>query len=207
MINYLEYLIENLNMPLAFAIGIVVAFVAMQLIGELLEFKGKVVPEFLKIRKHFARKKKERETIEEVQKLLEEVNAHYSSDCISKRNDWMKWVNDRVVVYDNSLVEISDKLEAVSKAVNNNTKMAEELFVQSCRDRILDFANKVASDDSVVSREEFNRIFKVHEQYEDFLERHSMTNGEINVAYRIIAESYESHMKHHSFTENIRGYE
>ena len=198
---------EHLNMPIAFAIGIVVAFVAMQLVGELLEFKGKVVPEFLKIRKRFERKKKERETIEEVQKLLGEMNAHYSADNIAKRDDWIKWVNDRAEVYDKSLVEISDKLEAVSKAVNNNTKMAEELFVQSCRDRILDFANKVASENSIVSREEFNRIFKVHEQYEDFLEAHNMTNGEINVAYRIITESYQNHMKHHSFTENIRGYE
>lgn len=207
MIKYLEYLMENINMPLAVAVAIIVAFVVMQVIGELLEFKGKAVPEFVKIRKHFARKKQDRETITEVQKLLSEMNAHYSADNITKRDDWIKWVNDRADVYDKSLVEISEKLEEVGKAVKNNTRMAEELFVQSSRDRILDFAGKVASECSIVSREEFNRIFKVHKQYEDFLEAHDMTNGEIDVAYRIIVESYEEHIKQHSFAENVRGYE
>jgi len=56
------------------------------------------------------------------------------------------------------------------------------------------------------SREEYNRIFKVHDKYEKFLENRNMTNGEIDVAHRIIMESYENHMKNHSFIEDKRGY-
>lgn len=80
------------------------------------------------------------------------------------------------------------------------------MFIQSSRDRIIDFATKVADEKVPVSREEFNRIFKVYGKYEKFLEDHKMTNGEIDIAYRIIKELYEQHMRNHSFIEDIRGY-
>ena len=53
MINYIEYL----DVPVTLGLIIIGAFLIMQVIGEILEFKGKVVPEFIKIRKYFARKK------------------------------------------------------------------------------------------------------------------------------------------------------
>ena len=209
MLNYIEYL----NMPAKLAFIIVGLFLFMQIIGEILEFMGKVVPEFLKIRKYFKRKKAERnetmQTLKEVKQLLDDVNAHYSSDNIAKRDSWMQWVNDRAVVYDKSICEIgeiSKNLTSVTQALKDCTKMTEEMFVQNSRDRIIDFAAKVINEDSVVSREEFNRIFKVHEKYEKFLDEHEMTNGEVDIAYRIIKESYEQHMKNHSFIEDVRGY-
>ena len=207
MLGYLEYL----NVPTKIGISIVLLFLVTQVIGELIEFKGKFVPEVFKVRKYFSRKKREREetaqTLREVKQLLEDVNAHYSADNIAKRDDWMNWVNSRAVAYDNFIVEISDKFSNVTEALNNNTRMTEEMFIQSSRDRIIDFATKVGNEDSVVSREEFCRIFKVYDSYENFLEERDMTNGEIDIAYRIIRESYEKHMKNHSFIENKRGYD
>lgn len=207
MLGYIEYL----NVPTKIALVIVAAFFVMQIIGESLEFKGKVVPEFLKIRKYFKRKKTEKidaaQTLKEVKQLLNDVNRHYSADNITKRDDWMKWVNDRVVVYDNSIVEIGEKLSDVTQALKDNTKMTEEMFIQNSRDRIIDFATKSGSENAVVSREEFNRIFKVYDKYEDFLEERGLTNGEIDIAHQIIKESYEKHMRQHSFVEDIRGYD
>lgn len=206
MIGYLEYL----DVPVKVCIAIVGLFLVMQIIGELLEFKGKVVPEYLKVRKYFARRKKEKaetaKTLQEVRQLLGDVNTHYSADNITKRDSWMKWVNDRAEVYDKSIIEISKNLADVTLALQDNTKMTEEMFVQSCRDRIIDFAAKVADENTPVSREEFNRIFKIHTKYEKFLDEHNMTNGETDIAFRIINESYEKHMKNHSFIEDIRGY-
>ena len=206
MINYIEYL----GLPVTVGIVIIGIVLVMQLAGEILEFKGKVVPEFMKVRKIFSRRKKERketaQTLREVQKLLGEVNAHYSEDNISKRNAWMEWVNERAKVYDESIVEISKNLSDVTQALKDNTKLTEEMFIQSSRDRIIDFATKVANESAPVSREEFNRIFKVYDKYEKYLEDHKMTNGEIDIAYRIIKESYENHMRGHSFIEDIRGY-
>lgn len=206
MLGYIQYL----NLPSKIAIIIVGALLVMQLIGELLELKGKVVPEFMKVRKYFQRKNAEKEAtaklLREVQQLLSDVNIHYSDDNIAKRDKWMCWVNDRAAVYDDSIVTISQNLADVTSALQDNTKMTEEMFVQSSRDRIIDFATKVSNENSMVSREEFNRIFKVYDRYEKFLEDRHLTNGEIDINYRIIKDSYENHTKNRSFIEDVRGY-
>lgn len=206
MLDFLEYL----NVPAKIALGFVVVFFVMQVIGELLEFKGKVVPEFLKIRKYFARKKQEKaeaaQTWKDVKRLLNDVDKHYSADNIAKRDSWMTWVNDRAGVYDASIDKLQDALGEVIHALKDNTKMTEEMFVQSSRDRIIDFATKVENKNAMVSREEFNRIFKVYDKYEAFLKEHQMTNGEIDINYQIIKESYEDHVRNHTFIEDVRGY-
>lgn len=206
MINYIEYL----GIPLKIAIVLVAIFFAMQAIGEFLEFKGKVVPEFFKIRKWFTRRKREKaeatQTLKDVQVLLNDVNGHYSADNIAKRDGWMKWVNVRAEVYDESIKQLREALTEVMQALKDNTKLTEEMFIQSSRDRIIDFATKTSNENVMVSREEFNRIFKVYAKYEKYLEEHKMTNGEVDINYQIIKESYEQRLRDHAFTEDIRGY-
>lgn len=204
MISYVEYL----NIPVKVAIILIACFFVMQLIGEILEFKGKVVPEFFKIRKHFTRKKEERvrieNTLQDVKVLLQDVNARYSDDNIAKRNKWMHWVDSRAKAYDDAISSLKITLGDVTTALNANTRLTEEMFIQSSRDRIIDFSHRAADDAIPISREEFNRIFKVYDQYEKFLDVHGMTNGEINVVYDIIKESYKKRMESHSFIEDVR---
>lgn len=206
MINYIEYL----KLPASIGACIVGVLLVMQLIGSILDFKGKTVPAIMNIRKHFKKKKQEKieaaETLKAVKSLLNDVNAHYSADNIAKRDSWTKWVNDRAVTYDAFIKEISDKFVGVAEALKDNTKMTEEMFIQSSRDRIIDFATKVGDKDAMVSREEFNRIFKVYDKYEKFLEEHKLTNGEIDINYQIIKEAYEERLRNHAFIEDIRGY-
>ena len=206
MLGYIEYL----KLPATVA-GIIVGIILVaNLVGELLELKGKVVPEFMKIRKYFKRKREEKreqaETLKEVKKLLADVNGHYSADNISKRDAWMGWVNSRAEVYYNSIIEIKDNLALVTAALQDNSKLTEELFVQSSRDRIIDFGILVADGEKIVSREQFHRIFKVHEDYEKFLKKRGLTNGETDIAMRVINESYATHMREHTFLEDVRGY-
>lgn len=206
MIAYLEYLREHLNMPIKVGIIIILLFVITQIVGELLELKGKVVPEFIKIRKYFTRKNEEKvemkKTLQQVQTLLSDVNNHYSDDNIAKRNEWMQWVNDRATIYDASVAELT----ALKNSLASTNELVLDLYINSNRNRIIDFASKIVNEDVPVSREEFNRIFKTHREYEDVLEKHNKTNGEVDIAIRIIEESYESHMKNHSFIEDVRGY-
>lgn len=206
MLGYIEYL----KMPAAIA-GIIVGIIlAANLIGELLELKGKVVPEFMKIRKYCKRKRDEKkenaETLKAVKQLLADVNAHYSEDNISKRDAWINWVNSRADVYDKSIVEIKDNLALVTTALQDNSNLTEELFVQSSRDRIIDFGTLVADGEKIISREQFHRIFKVHEDYEKFLKKRGLKNGETDIAIRVIKESYAAHMREHTFLEDVRGY-
>ena len=202
MISYFEYL----NMPTKIGAIVILAFVIMQIIGELLEFKGKVVPEFVKIRKYFTRKKNEKsemkKTLEQVRTLLSDVNEHYSADNITKRNEWMQWVNDRAKVYDASVEELMSMKETLA----SNNELTLDLYININRNRIIDFASKIANENVAVSREEFNRIFKIYNEYEDILKKYGKTNGEVDIAIRIIKESYTCHMKNHSFIEDIRGY-
>lgn len=202
--------IEYLGVPTTIGIIVVGLLLVTQIIGELSELMGKTVPEILKIRKYFQRKRKEKEdetnTLKEVKQLLDDVNSHYSADNIAKRDQWMDWVNSRAETYDAFIKEISEKFADVAKALQDNTKITEEMFVQTSRDRIIDFATKVSNDDSVVSREEFNRIFKIYNKYESFCEEREIKNGEVDIAYKIITESYASRMKKHSFVEDSRGY-
>lgn len=206
MLNYIEYL----NIPVKIALVLVVIFFSMQIIGEFLEFKGKVVPEFFKIRKWFTRRKREKaeaaQTLKDVQVLLNDVNSHYSADNIAKRDGWMQLVNNRAEVYDESIKQLREALTEVMQALKDNTKLTEEMFIQSSRDRIIDFATKTSNENVMVSREEFDRIFKVYAKYEKYLEEHKMTNGEVDINYQIIKESYEQRLRDHAFTEDIRGY-
>lgn len=205
MVSFIEYL----KLPAAIGCVIVVVFMIMQIIGGILDFEGKAVPAVMNIRKHFAHKRQEKkeasETLRKVKVLLCEIGEHYSADNITKRDDWMRWVNERAEVYDDSIVAINEKLSDVADALKDNTKMTEEMFVQNSRDRIIDFATKVGNPDVPVSREEFNRIFKVYNKYEKFLEERNLTNGEIDIAIHIIKEAYEQHMKERTFLEDIRG--
>lgn len=212
MHNYIKYFAENVDsVPLKFVLILMVIFGVMQAIGEIMEFFGKVAPECLKIRKYIARKRAERDEttklLKDTKQLLSDVNSHYSPESIAKRNSWMSWVNARADVYDKSIVDINDTMLKITEALEANTKLTEEMFVQSSRDRIIDFAGKVVDEKTPVSREEFNRIFKVHTKYEDFLKEHGMTNGEVDIAYRMINESYEKHMRSRSFIEDMRGYD
>ncbi len=203
MINYVEYL----NIPTKIAIAVIGVFFILQIVGEILEFKGKVVPEFIKIRKCFIRKRQERqtmrdaiETLGEVKKLLNDVNVHYSKDNIKMRNDWMDNVNRRLEQNDEWIKEFDKKLDR-----NNHATL--DLLIDGKRNSIINFASTVVNEDTPVTREQFNRIFKMYEDYEQIIEKNGLTNGEVDIAYRIIEESYETHMRNHSFIEDIRGYD
>ena len=202
MLDYIEYL----NIPIKVAVTLIALFFIMQLIGEILEFKGKVVPEALKIRKYCARKKMERQTIQEVsvtladvKKSLDEMNQHYSTDNINMRNEWIRHVNDCLLRYDTTISEINTKLDK-----NNSDTLS--ILIDNKRNAIISFASVVIDEEKPVTKEQFNRIFKVYEEYEAMIAANGMTNGEVDIAIRIIRESYENHMRNHSFIEDIRAY-
>ena len=205
MISYIEYL----GIPAQIALIVIGILFIIQVIGELLEFKGKVVPEFMKIRKYFKRKKQERETLRnlpetlaEVKTLLNEVNQHYSQDNIAKRNKWMEWVNVRAEIYDASVSELTELKDALA----SNNELTLDLYINVNRNRIIDFARLVADDSVLTSREEFNRIYKINKEYHETLTKYGKENGEVEVAMRLIDEAYDYRMKNHAFIEDIRGY-
>jgi len=219
MLGYIEYL----NLPTKLAIGLVLAFFIMQGIGEFLEFKGKVVPEFVKVRKYFARKKKEREalgkvsdlldeyrqmadTIQKTNELLADFDQHYSKDNIAKRDKWIEEVNDHITSSDKKRAEQDKLMRELSNKLDKNNADTLSILIENKRNTIIDFSGRVADQSYPATREQFNRIFKMHKDYERIIEENDLTNGEVNIAMQIIQESYENHLRNHSFVEDIRGY-
>ena len=219
MVSFVEYL----GLPTAIGIGIICVFFVIQIIGELLEFKGKVVPEFAKIRKYFARKKKERhalakmivlldehnqmaETLTEVNRLLNDIDKHYSKDNIAMRDGWMKEVNEHISDSERRRKEQDSLMRELNEKLDKNNADTLSLLIDNKRNTIIDFASKVIDESYPVTKEQFNRIFKIYKEYEEIIEEHELTNGEVDIAIRIIQESYEQHMKNHTFIEDVRGY-
>lgn len=202
MIDY----VEHINIPTKVAIAVIALFFIMQLVGEFLEFKGKVVPEFVKIRKIFARRKKERlmmqkmeKTLDQVQLTLDDLNRHYSTDNIHMRDEWIKRVNTKLEQYDISMAELDRKLDK-----NNSDTLS--ILIDNKRNAIISFASLVIDENKPVTREQFNRIFKLYQEYEAIIQSNGMKNGEVDIAIRIIREAYENHMRSHTFIEDVRGY-
>lgn len=203
MLDYIEFL----NLPTKVGIALVGLILAVQVIAEILSAKGKILPEYIRFKNYFKRKKKEREiladlpeTFKEVKTLLNDVNQHYSKDNIAKRDSWMEWVNSRAKVYDAGINDLEKKID-------KNNDITLSLLIESKRSAIINFASKVVDEKYPVTKEQFNRIFKIHKEYEEIIEENDLVNGEVDIAFRIIEESYEEHMRNHTFVENIRGYD
>ena len=202
MLNYMEFL----NLPGQIAFVLAALFFMSQLIGEFIELQGKAVPEIMKVRKYFARKKKESETMEqlpvmidEFKTLVESFESHYSTDNIEMRNNWMSNVNHKLEEQDGINRELLKKIDK-----NNSDTL--QILTDNKKDMIINFASYVTDKNKEVSREQFNRIFKVHKEYEDIIEENGLTNGEVDIAFRIITESYREHLQDRSFLEDLRKY-
>ena len=202
----MEQLLEFFKITGPWAAGILGTWIILNIVGELVEKTGKIVPEFMKVRKFFIRKKEEKKRQKQllinVETLLNDVNQHYSEDNIAKRNEWMEWVNSRARIYDQSIAEFMEMKQSIA----DNNKLTLDLYININRNRIIDFASKVANENVLISKEEFNRIFKIYQDYEAVLKQHHMTNGEVDIAYRVIQESYKERLRDHTFLEDVRGY-
>lgn len=202
MLNYIEYL----NVPSQIAIALIAVLFVLQLIGEFLNFKGKAVPEIMSIRKYLARKKYERkvirelpDTIQDLKNIVNNIDKHYSADNISMRDKWIDSVNKKLNMEDELVRDLNKKLDEANKDIVS-------ILVDNKRNTIIDFASRVSNSSVLVTKEQFNRVFKIYKEYEDLISKNGLTNGEVDIAYRIIVESYEEHLSNHTFIEDTRGW-
>lgn len=210
MLEYIEFLNDYINVPAKLIVCVVVLLLCLQLVGELLEFCGKVAPGFMKLRKQLKEKReKERkrdellveatEALKKTNQKLDEFTALYDDDNIKKRNVWMHSVDAGISENRHDIGSLAEKLEKIYD-------ISMKDHIESLRSVILGFANRVNDKTSVLTHEEFRRAFAAHEDYEAFLKEHDLTNGQVDVAYRVISEDYADRLRNHEFLEDIRGY-
>lgn len=201
-VNALTYL----GVPMIVVACALTLLFVLNIIGSILDIKGKVWPEIINFRGRLRRKREEKEKqaklLEKLAAKLESFEGHYSPEKIAQRNEWMDWVNKRAEVYDASVIELTKFKESLEVT----KELTLDLYININRNRIIDFANQVVNEDMPVSREAFNRIFKIYNEYEAILDKYGKTNGEVEVSIRIIRDAYEAHMRNHTFIEDARGY-
>lgn len=211
MLGFIEYLSDYI--PARVVVALVAIFFIMQAIGEFLEFKGKIVPTFMKVRKIRNKHKKERcaiseitellpslkmvpETLEKTTALLQSVDNHYSHDNITMRDGWMQGVNDNIDAIHKWMREMTEKLD-------KNNEDTLEIRIEHMRSTIIDFAAYAGKEENLVTKEQFNRVFKLYDKYEALLAANNRTNGEIDIAISIIKDSYAKHLMNHTFIEDL----
>ena len=209
MLGNLEYL----NIPIDI-IAIIIGFLVISnLIGEALKLKGILTPEFMRIRDYFKRKKMESDilhqlpqTLKDVQEELKEFKSHYDADNIKKRDCWIKSVNMKLEEHDNWRKDFDKKLDDTNEKLDKNNDITISILINNYRSEILSFASKVIDERYPVTREQFNRIFKIHKDYSHIIESEGLENGEVEIAIKIIKEAYTDHLKCHTFIEDMKGY-
>lgn len=224
MHNYIEFFDK---IPFWIIVALMAVFGLMQGIGEILEFKGKVVPEILQVRKLFARRKREKEafrkmpdfiekyekkfdetsaTLVEVQSLLKDVKEHYSEDNIAKRDGWIKEVNEHIAESDRIRDEQNKMMSALAEKLDKNNADTLSLVIDNKRNFILDFTSKAVDLSYPLTKEQYNRFFNVYKEYEEIIEENHLVNGQVDVAYNVVTKSYEERLKNHAFIEDSHGY-
>lgn len=188
--------IEFLGIPATIAIALVGLFLILQIIGELCELKGKIVPEFLKIRKYFKRKKQEREettkTLSEVKKLLADVNAHYSEDNITKRDNWISGVNASMKNNDTLIQALDSKIDKIldtNENLKNQVEQVKNNVLENEADRLrselFDCGNRCRRHIRL-HPEEMEHIRAVYKKYAEVLHQ----NGPGEAEFKFITDYY-----------------
>lgn len=217
MLGLLEALAGYVSVPTWVIIALLFLLLISQVVGEIIELCGKVAPGFMKLRKMSKEKRdKERKRDEMVAKceaaleknntLFEEFTALYSNDNMRKRNLWIDDVNHDRDDYHEHREENRRQFQELRDDLAKNSEITLAIFIENKRGAIINFAAKVTDSSALVTHEEFRRIFKIYDEYEKIIEEYQMTNGEVDIAIRIIREAYEERLKQHSFVEDMRGY-
>ena len=188
--------IEFLGIPATIAIVLVGLFLILQIIGELCELKGKIVPEFLKVRKYFKRKKKEKEEtkqmIQDCKQALLEFNSHYNPESIAQRNNWMHGVDDSVRNNDEFIHKLDSKMDKLLETNERLTTQLEQVKsnvleneADRLRSELFDCGNRCRRRIRL-HPEEMEHIRAVYQKYSEVLHQ----NGTGQAEFRFITDYY-----------------
>lgn len=182
--------IEYLGIPATIAIALVALFLVLQIIGEIVEVFGKVVPECLKIRKYFSRKKKEKDEInqmiKECKEAITEFNSHYSEDNITKRNTWMNGINSSVKNNDALIQALDSKIDKIlvtnedlKRQINQVKSNVLENEADRLRSELFDCGNRCRRNIRL-HPEEWEHIKVVYNKYSQVLKQNGPGEKEFN---------------------------
>ena len=98
----------------------------------------------------------------------------------------------------NSIKEIAIRQDDRDKKINNLTELFVDKQISDYRWEIINLADKI-SDGKKVSKEALRHAIATHAKYEQIIEEHGLTNGEVDISMEIINEELKNRM-----SENIK---
>ena len=188
--------IEFLGIPATIAIVLVGLFLILQIIGELCELKGKIVPEFLKIRKYFKRKKQEKEDtkqmIQDCKQALLEFNSHYNLESIAQRNNWMNGVDNSIRGNDELIQKLDGKMDKLLEKNETLTTQLEQVKskvleneADRLRSELFDCGNRCRRRIRL-HPEEMEHIRTIYKKYSEVLHQNGLGEAE----FKFITDYY-----------------
>lgn len=94
--------------------------------------------------------------------------------------------------------DFTDELAAVKERLETTEKTLNAHIIDVQRHDILSFANDLINQ-IPHTKEEFDYIIEVHNQYLKNISAGNIENGRVDVAYRIIEEDYMNNISNNSF--------
>lgn len=182
--------VELLGVPMTIVIVLIGILLVLNIIGEILSFKGKIVPEIINIRKYFKRKKQEKKDtakmIQDCKQALLEFNTHYSPENIARRNNWMHDVDDSVKSNDELIQKLDGKMDKLLETNETLTAQLEQVKsnvleneADRLRSELFDCGNRCRRGIRL-HPEEFDHIRNVYHKYSVVLKQNGIGSAEMN---------------------------
>lgn len=98
----------------------------------------------------------------------------------------------------NRLEEFNNTSTEHDNMLNSKLDKLEQLIlddqIDSLRYKILDFSAAL-SNGRTYNKEQFDHILKIHEKYNNILEEHNLTNGQVTISMNYVTEVYKEKLK------------
>lgn len=180
--------VELLGIPMTIVVALVGILLVLNIIGEILNFKGKIVPEIINIRSYFKRKKQEKEEtkqmIKECKQVLTSFNSHYNPESIARRNEWMREIDNSVRINDDLVHALDSKMDTLLEKNENLTAQIAQVKINvleneadRLRSELFDCGNRCRRRIRL-HPEEMDHIRDVYRKYSEVLHKNGTGEAE-----------------------------
>ena len=130
-----------------------------------------------------------KQTVKNLDKKIDDKFTEVHNELESYKNDHHKdclaWRGQSIDIRDH----LTDSLTTMTNVLNEMKADALDEKIERMRWRILDFASQIRNG-RISHPEQFNNVLHTYDDYEKLLEKHNLTNGQVDESIKFIREKY-----------------
>ena len=131
-------------------------------------------------------------------KILQDSVIQLKNDFESYKKDkdcqYHTYHDESVHIREELVTSMNDYMKEISKALNEIKEDALTEKIERMRWKILDFASQIRNG-RISYPEQFNNVLKTYDEYEHILDKHNLTNGQVDESIKFIKEKYHEMLK------------